>query len=320
MAERASPTRASGTGRDVVVTGGSGFLGRFVVGRLEDAGARGPRPALGGARPAHRRGRGRCGRRRRHRPPPRGQRRRHRLQPPQPGPVDPRQPGDGDERVRAGAARRRAQAVAACSVCAYPKFTPVPFREDDLWDGYPEESNAPYGIAKKMLLVLSDAYAREYGFDSAVPVIANLYGPGDNYDLNDSHVIAAMIRKFVEAAERGDDEVVLWGTGSRPASSSTSTTPPGADPGRGVARRGRSRSTSAPAARRRSATSPSSFAPRRAIEGEIRWDTSMPDGQAERFLDVAGPASCSATRPRCRSKRACASRSRTSRPDGSHTG
>ena len=104
--------------------------------------------------------------------------------------------------------------VAACSVCAYPKITPVPFKEDDLWQGYPEESNAPYGIAKKMLIVLSDSYRRQYGFDSCAPVLANVYGPGDNYDLEDSHVIAAMVRKYVEATERDDPEVVLWGTGN----------------------------------------------------------------------------------------------------------
>ncbi|MGB7588286.1 MAG: NAD-dependent epimerase/dehydratase family protein, partial [Solirubrobacterales bacterium] len=103
--------------------------------------------------------------------------------------------------------------VAACSVCAYPKFTPVPFKEDDLWIGYPEESNAPYGLAKKMLIVLSDAYRRQYGLGSCVPVIANLYGPDDNFDLEDSHVIAAMIHKYVIAAERGESEVVLWGSG-----------------------------------------------------------------------------------------------------------
>src|SRR5215204_7457438 len=103
--------------------------------------------------------------------------------------------------------------VAACSVCAYPKFTPVPFSEDNIWDGYPEESNAPYGLAKKMLLVLSDSYRRQYELDSCAPVMANLYGPGDNFDLEDSHVIAAMIHKYVLAADRGDPEVVLWGTG-----------------------------------------------------------------------------------------------------------
>jgi GDP-L-fucose synthase len=103
--------------------------------------------------------------------------------------------------------------VAACSVCAYSKFTPVPFREEDIWNGYPEESNAPYGLAKKMLLVLSDTYRRQYGLDSCAPVLANLYGPGDNFDLEDSHVIAAMVRKYVLAHESGGDEVVLWGTG-----------------------------------------------------------------------------------------------------------
>src|SRR6195256_1385949 len=104
--------------------------------------------------------------------------------------------------------------VAACSVCAYPKFTPVPFSEDSLWDGYPEESNAPYGLAKKMLIVLSDAYRRQYGFDSCAPIMANLYGPGDNFDPEDSHVIAAMVNKFVAAADNGDPAVTLWGTGS----------------------------------------------------------------------------------------------------------
>jgi GDP-L-fucose synthase len=103
--------------------------------------------------------------------------------------------------------------VAAGSVCAYPKFAPVPFLEDDIWNGYPEESNAPYGLAKKMNFVLSDAYRRQYRLDSCVPVMANLYGPGDNFDLEDSHVIAAMVRKYAVGAERGDPEVVLWGTG-----------------------------------------------------------------------------------------------------------
>ncbi len=103
--------------------------------------------------------------------------------------------------------------VAACSVCAYPKHTPVPFSEDDIWNGYPEESNAPYGVAKRALIEISDAYRRQYGFDSCVPVIANLYGPGDNFDLEDSHVVAAMVRKFTEARERGAATVELWGSG-----------------------------------------------------------------------------------------------------------
>ncbi len=104
--------------------------------------------------------------------------------------------------------------VSACTVCAYPKFTETPFSEESLWDGYPEESNAPYGLAKKMMLVLSDAYRRQYGFDSAVPIVANLYGPRDNFDLESSHVIAAMVRKYVEARDSGAPEVTLWGTGS----------------------------------------------------------------------------------------------------------
>ena len=103
--------------------------------------------------------------------------------------------------------------VAASSVCAYPKITPVPFSEDEIWNGYPEESNAPYGLAKRMLIVFSDTYRRQFGLDSCAPVIVNLYGPGDNFDLEDSHVIAAMIHKFVAATEREDPEVVLWGSG-----------------------------------------------------------------------------------------------------------
>jgi GDP-L-fucose synthase len=100
------------------------------------------------------------------------------------------------------------------TVCSYPKFTPVPFREEDLWGGYPEETNAPYGLAKKMLLVQAQAYREEYGFDSAFVIPTNLYGPGDNFDHDTSHVIPAMIRRCIEAQEAGDDEVVLWGTGN----------------------------------------------------------------------------------------------------------
>lgn len=100
------------------------------------------------------------------------------------------------------------------TICAYPKFTPVPFREEDLWNGYPEETNAPYGLAKKMLLVQLQAYRREYGFNGIYLLPVNLYGPGDNFDLESSHVIPAMIRKFTEARESGAGEVVLWGDGS----------------------------------------------------------------------------------------------------------
>jgi GDP-L-fucose synthase len=113
-------------------------------------------------------------------------------------------------------ARRAGTAKFVClgTVCAYPKHTPVPFREDDLWDGYPEETNAPYGLAKKMLLVQLQAYRQEYSFNGVYLLPANLYGPGDNFDLQSGHVIPAMIRKFVEAAERSDGAVTLWGDGT----------------------------------------------------------------------------------------------------------
>ncbi len=100
------------------------------------------------------------------------------------------------------------------TICAYPKHTPVPFREDDLWNGYPEETNAPYGLAKKMLLVQSQAYRAEYGMNAIHLLPVNLYGPGDNFDLETSHVIPAMVRKMEEARRAGRDEVVLWGDGS----------------------------------------------------------------------------------------------------------
>jgi GDP-L-fucose synthase len=100
------------------------------------------------------------------------------------------------------------------TVCAYPEFTPVPFREDDIWSGYPEETNAPYGLAKKMLLVQGQAYRQQYGFNAIHLVPVNLYGPGDNFDLNSSHVIPALIRKCLDAAERKDPQVVCWGDGS----------------------------------------------------------------------------------------------------------
>jgi GDP-L-fucose synthase len=104
--------------------------------------------------------------------------------------------------------------VALGTVCAYPKFTPVPFREDDLWNGYPEETNAPYGLAKKMLLVQAQSYRQQYGFDAIFLLPVNLYGPRDNFNLESSHVIPALIRKCIEAQERGDSEIVVWGDGS----------------------------------------------------------------------------------------------------------
>ena len=104
--------------------------------------------------------------------------------------------------------------VTVGTVCSYPKFTPVPFQETDLWGGYPEETNAPYGLAKKMLLVQAQAYRAEYGLESAFVIPTNLYGPGDNFDYETSHVIPAMIRKCFDAIDAGADEVPLWGTGT----------------------------------------------------------------------------------------------------------
>jgi GDP-L-fucose synthase len=177
--------------------------------------------------------------------------------------------------------------VAACSVCAYPKFTPVPFSEDSLWDGYPEESNAPYGLAKKMLLVLSDTYRRQYGFDSCAPVLANLYGPGDNFALEDSHVIAAMVRKYVEATERDEREVVLWGTG---------------EPSREFLYVDDAARALVLAAERYDSSDPVNIGTGRetrirdlaetivrltGYKGKTVWDTSRPDGQPTRYLDVS---------------------------------
>lgn len=103
--------------------------------------------------------------------------------------------------------------VALGTICAYPKFTPVPFKEEDIWNGYPEETNAPYGLAKKMMLVQSQAYRQQYGFNSIFLLPVNLYGPGDNFDPNSSHVIPALIKKCVDAIINGEEEIIVWGTG-----------------------------------------------------------------------------------------------------------
>jgi nucleoside-diphosphate-sugar epimerase len=107
-----------------------------------------------------------------------------------------------------------AKFVQVGTVCAYPKFAPIPFSEDDIWDGYPEETNAPYGLAKKMLLVQAQAYRQQYGFNAIYLLPVNLYGPGDNIDLHNSHVIPAMIRKCIEARDANSDSVEVWGTGT----------------------------------------------------------------------------------------------------------
>jgi GDP-L-fucose synthase len=120
----------------------------------------------------------------------------------------------GAQLIEEGRQQRLQKFVAIGTICAYPKFAPVPFNEDDLWTGYPEETNAPYGLAKKMMLVQSQAYRQQYGFNSIVLLPVNLYGPRDNFDLATSHVIPALIRKCVEAREAGASEIVVWGDGS----------------------------------------------------------------------------------------------------------
>lgn len=177
--------------------------------------------------------------------------------------------------------------VAIGTVCAYPKFTPVPFKEDDLWIGYPEETNAPYGLAKKMLLVQSQAYRDQYGFNSIFLLPVNLYGPGDNFDPRSSHVIPALIRKCVEAKESDQDHIVVWGDGS-PTREFIYVK----DAARGIAL----------ATERYNESDPvnigsgfeisikdlvSKIAKMTGFEGELVWDTSKPNGQPRRALDTS---------------------------------
>jgi GDP-L-fucose synthase len=202
--------------RKIAVTGGAGFLGRFVVQRLKDQGAEVfvPRSReynlIEKADVVHM------------------------LEDSQPELVihlaavvggighNQKNPGRffydnlmmGVQLIEQSRLRGVKKFVAAGTVCAYPKFTPVPFREDDLWNGYPEETNAPYGLAKKMMLVQSQSYREQYGFNSIFLLPANLYGPGDNFDLETSHVIPALIRKCVEARRSGASFVEVWGSGN----------------------------------------------------------------------------------------------------------
>ena len=120
----------------------------------------------------------------------------------------------GVQLIEQGRLRKIEKFVALGTVCAYPKFTPVPFREEDVWNGYPEETNAPYGLAKKMLLVQSQSYRAQYGFNSIFLLPVNLYGPGDNFDPASSHVIPALIKKCADAIDRGQDHILCWGTGN----------------------------------------------------------------------------------------------------------
>jgi GDP-L-fucose synthase len=187
------------------------------------------------------------------------------------------------------AARREnvRKCVIVGTICAYPKFTPVPFREDELWNGYPEETNAPYGLAKKMLLVQSQAYRQEYGFDSIYLLPVNLYGPGDNFDPASSHVIPALIKKFTDAKSKNDPSVEVWGTGAASREFLYVN-----DAARGIIL----------AAEQYDKPDPVNLGSGREItirdlvvliseltgyHGEIHWDTTKPDGQPRRCLDVS---------------------------------
>ena len=180
-----------------------------------------------------------------------------------------------------------AKLVVAGTICAYPKFAPVPFREDDLWDGYPEETNAPYGVAKKALLVGAQAYRQQYGLNAVFLLPVNLYGPRDNFDLETSHVIPALIRKTIEAQERGHDEIVLWGDGTPTREFLyvddcveglvlAAERYDGADP----VNLGTGEEISI-------ADLAALVAQHTGFTGEIRWDTSKPNGQPRRRLDTS---------------------------------
>ena len=167
--------------------------------------------------------------------------------------------------------------VAIGSICSYPKFTPLPFKEENLWEGYPEETNAPYGLAKKMLLVQAQAYREQYGYNAIYLMPVNLYGPRDNFDLQTSHVIPALIRKCIEARERGDEEIVAWGDGS--PTREFLYAPDAAD---GIIA----------AAEKYDGIEPVNLGSGQEIsrltgfEGRITWDTSKPNGQPRRALDT----------------------------------
>ncbi len=176
--------------------------------------------------------------------------------------------------------------VALGTVCSYPKFTPVPFREDDLWNGYPEETNAPYGLAKKMMLVQSQSYREQYGFNTIFLLPANLFGPGDNFDLETSHVIPALIRKCVEARRANSPFIEAWGSGD--ASREFLYVE---DCAEGILLAAKDYNESAPVnlGTGREVTMRElvkMIACLTGFEGEIRWQQSKPDGQPRRQLDV----------------------------------
>ena len=173
------------------------------------------------------------------------------------------------------------------TICSYPKFAPIPFREETLWDGYPEETNAPYGVAKKALLVGAQAYREQYGLNAIVLLPVNLYGPRDNFDLQSSHVIPALIRKMIEARESGADEVTLWGDGT-PTREFLFVE----DAARGLVLAGRDYNGAEPV-NLGTGTEISIkdlahlVAEATGFGGSIVWDTTKPNGQPRRQLDVS---------------------------------
>jgi GDP-L-fucose synthase len=173
------------------------------------------------------------------------------------------------------------------TICSYPKFTPVPFKEDDLWNGYPEETNAPYGLAKKLLIIQLQSYRQQYGFHGVNVLPVNLYGPGDNFDLESSHVIPALIRKFLEAKDRGEQVVPAWGTGT-PTREFLYVE----DAARGICLAAEGLETSDPVnlgsgfeISIRDLTE--TIARKVGFAGEIHFDPTKPDGQPRRCLDVS---------------------------------
>ncbi len=177
--------------------------------------------------------------------------------------------------------------VAIGTVCSYPKFTPVPFREDDLWMGYPEETNAPYGLAKKVLLVQAQAYRQQYGFNAIYLIPVNLYGPGDSFDLETSHVIPALIRKCIEAQERGDGKVGVWGTG-QPTREFLYVEDAAAGIVLGAERYNVGDPVNLGSGTEIRIRELAELIGRlTGFEGEITWDSTRPDGQPRRSLDTS---------------------------------
>lgn len=182
---------------------------------------------------------------------------------------------------------KTAKVVVAGTICAYPKFAPIPFKEEDLWNGYPEETNAPYGIAKKMLLVQAQAYREQYGLDTVMLFPVNMYGPRDNFDLQTSHVIPAMIRKFLTAKEQGSATVTLWGDGTPTREFIYSE-----DAAEGMVLAGERYDSSDPVNLGSGneisiAEIAKTIAAVIGYTGSIVWDTSQPNGQPRRRLDVS---------------------------------